>query len=78
MPAQQRRDEVGGAKEVEGAGEGDAGEAVQARRVPGYLRPVDGEMRGDGTVAALVGEEGVGFFFSYGGSGGRAGGSVGC
>ena len=61
MPTQQRGDKVGGAKEVEGAGEREAGDAVQAGGVPSYLRTVDGEVRGDGPVAALGGEDGVRF-----------------
>lgn len=81
MPARQRRDEVGGAEDVEAAAEDAARDAVERRSVPGYLRAVDGEVRGDGAVAALGGEdllrvgrlEGLG----CGGSGGERRGLVG-
>lgn len=60
MPAQQGGHEVGGAEEVEPARERAAGDAVQRRGVPGHLGLVDGEVRGDGAVQALGGEDGVG------------------
>ena len=69
VPAQQRSDEVGGAEEVEGAGERDAGKAVQAGHDPGNLWFVDGEVRGDGPVAALGGEDGMFFALGDGGCG---------
>lgn len=59
VPAQQRGDEVCGAEEVEAAGEGAAGDAVRDGGVPGHLRLVDGQVRGDGPVQALRGEDGV-------------------
>ena len=59
VPAQQRRNQVRGAENVEAAREDAAGDAVEAGRVPGYLGLVDGEVRGDGAVAALGDEDGV-------------------
>lgn len=60
MPPQQRANEVSEAEDVEGAGDGAAGDAVEAGEVPGDLGLVDGEVRGDGAVEALGGEDGVG------------------
>lgn len=57
MPSRVRRSEVGEAEEVESGGQSDAGDAVQGRGVPGDLRLVDGEMRGDGALDALFGED---------------------
>ena len=74
MPAEQRRDQVRGAEDVEAAAEGRAGDAVQRRAVPGYLRLVDREVRRDGAVEALLDEDGVCVCFAdrlrCGGSGG--------
>lgn len=61
VPASVRSNEVGYAEEVERSGENDGGQAVETRGVPGDLRLVDGEMRGDGAVETLFGEDlGVG------------------
>ncbi len=57
MPAHQRRDQVGGAEDVEAAAERRAGDAVERGSVPGYLRFVDGEVRGYGPVEALLHED---------------------
>lgn len=61
MPPKQRAREVRGAEDVEAAAKDGAGDAVKAAEVPGYLGLVDGEVRGDGAVEALVGEDLVGF-----------------
>ena len=61
MPAQQWGYQVGEAEEVEGTGEGDSRDAVQRGGDPGYLRLVDGEVGGDGSVEALFGEDRVAF-----------------
>ena len=66
MPSHERTDEVGGTEEVEPAGEQTRGYPVQPGAVPGYLRLVDCEVRGDGAEAPLGGEDGVG----VGGAGG--------
>lgn len=66
MPAEQGRDEVGGAEDVEAAGEDGAGNAVQPGQEPGYLRTVDLQVGGDGAVEALRGEDRV----RVGGAGG--------
>ena len=60
MPSQQRRNQVRGSEDVEATREGAAGYAVEGGCVPGYLRLVDGQVRGDGAVSALGGEDGVG------------------
>lgn len=57
VPAHHGREHVGRAKDVEAAGEDGARDAVEGRAVPGYLRPVDGEMWGDGPVEALLDED---------------------
>jgi len=44
MPAEERGDEVGGAKDVDRSGEGGACDAVEGAAVPGYLRAIDGEV----------------------------------
>lgn len=71
MPAEDGRGEVRDSKEVHDAREVDAGDAVEAGPVPGYLWAVDGQVRGDGAVAALGGEDGVcgGFGDGFGGCG---------
>lgn len=61
MPPKQRGREVRGAEDVEAAAKGGAGDAVKGAEVPGDLGLVDGQMRGDGAVEALVGEDLVGF-----------------
>ena len=57
VPADGGRDEVQDAEGVEAAGEGDAGDAVERRAVPGDLRLVDAEVGGDGAVQALLCED---------------------
>lgn len=57
VPADGGRDEVEDAEGVEAAGEGDAGDAVERRAVPGDLRLVDAEVGGDGAVQALLCED---------------------
>lgn len=57
VPADGGRDEVEDAEGVEAAGEGDAGDAVERRAVPGDLRLVDAEVGSDGAVQALLCED---------------------
>lgn len=57
MPPEQRRNEVPEAEDVEAAAERRARDAVQDGAVPCYLRPVDGEVRGDGAGETLLGED---------------------
>jgi len=57
VPARQRRDQVRGAEDVEETRQRAARDAVQRAAVPGYLRPVDAEVRGDGAVEALACED---------------------
>jgi hypothetical protein len=57
LSATGRCDQVQGAESVEGAGQGDAGHAVERRAVPGDLRLVDAEVRRDGAVQALLCED---------------------
>lgn len=71
VPADGGRDEVEDAEGVEAAGEGDAGDAVEGRAVPGDLRLVDAEVGSDGTVQALLCED---LIVGWGGGGV----SVGC
>lgn len=74
MPTERGSGEVGDAEDVHGAGEHDAGDAVEGGGDPGYLGPVDCEVRGDGAVAALGGQDGGAFGLGdcgcCGGSGG--------
>jgi hypothetical protein len=49
------------AEQVERSGENDGGQAVEAGTVPGDLRLIDGEMRGDGALETLFGEDLGGF-----------------
>jgi hypothetical protein len=63
VPSGDRGCEVSETKEVQRAGENDGGQTVEARAVPGDLRLVDGEMRGDGALEALFGENLGGFGF---------------
>lgn len=60
VPAEDGSDEVRDAEEVEGPGEDAPGDAVECGQVPCYLRAVDGEMGGGGTVLALLDEDFVG------------------
>ena len=73
VPAEQRGDEVGGAEDVEAAGESGARDAVHDGQDPWDLGLVDGEVGGVGPVLALGDEDGVAFVF---GGGGRCGRSV--
>jgi len=57
VPADGGRDQVQGTEGVEGAGQGDAGHAVERRAVPGDLRLVDAKVRRNGAVQALFGED---------------------
>ena len=57
MPAEDGRGQVADGEEVHGAGKGDTRDAVEGGADPGDLWAVDGEMRGDGAVAALGGED---------------------
>ena len=61
LPAKERRGEVEREVDVERAGEHGASDAVQRRGIPGDLRFVDQEVRGDGAVEPLAGEDGVAF-----------------
>jgi len=61
MPASVWRCEVGESPQVEGSGNDDGGQTVKARGVPGDLRLVDGQMRGDGAVDTLLDEDFMGF-----------------
>lgn len=64
-------DEVEDAEGVEAAGEGDAGDTVERRAVPGDLRLVDAEVGSDGAVEALLCEDLVGGLGrAHGGGGG--------
>lgn len=61
MPSEEGGSEVRGAEDVEAAGEDAAGDSVERGADPGYLGLVDSQVRGDGAVATLGGEEVVGF-----------------
>ena len=61
MPAEGGSSEICEAEEVQGAAEGDAGDAIQGRGVPCDLGFVDGEMRGDGALDSLLDEDFVAF-----------------
>lgn len=67
MPAESGRGKVGGGPQVEGAGEGDAGDTVQGRADPADLGLVDGQVRGDGTVQALLSQNVGGALGVFGG-----------
>ncbi len=74
VPAEERRDEVGGAEEVEAAAQHGAGDAVQGREGPAHLGPVDAQVGRHGAMEALGGEDGVGVGFGGGlGCGGSSG-----
>ena len=66
MPAKQRGHHVGGAEDVEAAGEDGARDAVHDGCVPCYLGLVDGEVWGDGAVEALFDEDGVAVRWRHG------------
>jgi hypothetical protein len=63
VPSSVRSDEVGDSKQVEGAGQGNAGDTVETRGDPGDLRLVDGEVGRDGAVDALLDENLLGLGF---------------
>lgn len=70
MPAKVWCDEVEPAEGVEGTADGTAGDTVEPGEVPCDLRGVDGEVRSDGSVQALLCEDVVaGVFFGDGLSG---------
>ena len=56
-------DKVGEAEDIETTGHKRAGDTVESRGVPGYLRAVDGEVGGGWAVAALLDEDFVGVFW---------------
>lgn len=60
MPAEEWSHKVGGAKDIEAAGEDATCNAVKGREIPGYLRAVDGQMGGVWAEATLGDEEFVG------------------
>lgn len=57
VPSQQRSDKVSGSESVETARENGTGDTVGGRQIPGDLRAVDREMRGDRTVETLLGQQ---------------------
>jgi hypothetical protein len=57
VPADGGRNQVQDAEDVEAAAQGDTGDAVEGRAVPGDLRLVDAEMGRDGAVQALLCED---------------------
>ena len=57
VQAERGREQVADAVEVESAGEGDAGDAIQRGGDPGDLPFVDGEMGRDGPAQALLDED---------------------
>lgn len=57
---QGRRCQVSDPEEVEGPGQHGSRDAVERGRVPCDLRAVNGQMRGDGALAALLDEDFVG------------------
>ena len=74
MPTEQGGDEVAKAEDVETSREDGARNAVEDGEVPGYLRLVDGEVRGDGAGEALFYKA----FVGGGGVGRRGVGDSGC
>jgi hypothetical protein len=72
VPAEERRDEIRGPEGVDGARQHRTGEPVRDGQVPGDLGLVDGEVRRDGAVAALVGEDVVAGGLRGGCGGGRS------
>lgn len=57
VPAKGGGNQVGETKDVEGSGEGDAGDTVESGAVPGDLRTVDAQVRSNGAVQALLGQD---------------------
>lgn len=68
VPTEQRRGEVCGCEKVQGARKSNAGDTVSARANPGDLGTVDGEVRGNGAIQALLGEDFGGISLRCGGS----------
>ena len=75
MPAKERRNEVGSAKDVEAARENGPSNTIESGEDPGNLRLVNGEVGGYGAVTALGDEDGVGVAFGDCLRWGRGGGS---
>lgn len=57
VPAEGGRGEVCGGPKVESAGEGETGDTVQGTADPADLGTVDGQVRSDGAVQALLGQD---------------------
>lgn len=68
MPTEQRGGKVCGCEKVEGARQSNAGDTVSTRSNPGDLGTVDGQVRGNGAVQALLGEDLGGVGLGCGGS----------
>lgn len=70
VPSQNRCHQVCGSEDVEPAAQHAPGDAVEGGSVPGDLRTVDAEVRGDGAVQTLLCEDLVGGFVGVDGLGG--------
>ena len=57
VPTKGRSDQVGETEGVESAVKSDAGDTVESGAVPGDLRLVDAQVRRDGAVQALLGQD---------------------
>lgn len=57
MPAEYGCDEVGSRESVEGSRDGGSRDSVQSAGVPGDLGTVDAQVRRDGALEALLGED---------------------
>ena len=57
MPAEKRRNEIAYGEHVEATRKGDTGDSVKHRWVPCDLRFVDREMRSDGPIESLLGQD---------------------
>ena len=57
MPSERGRNEVCDTEDVEGSGEHESADAVEATGIPGDLRAVDGQVRGDGALETLLCED---------------------
>lgn len=68
VPAESGRGEVCGGPQVERAGEGDTADTVQGGADPADLGAVDGQVRRDGAVQALLDQD-LGGVLSVGGDG---------
>lgn len=60
MPAEERREEVCGAEDIETPTEYRSGNPIEGGAIPGDLRAVDGEVGRDGAVETLFLEDGIG------------------